>query len=155
MRLSPHFTLQEMIKSQTAVRRGIPNVPGADQVENLKRLAAGILEPVRAHFGRPFSPSSGFRSPALNTALGGSPRSQHMAGEAVDFEIPGVPNDAVARWIAGNLVFDQLILEYFRPDIPGSGWVHCSLVDGENRARALTINADGVHAGLLAYEEAA
>ncbi len=148
MRLSPHFSLAELIKSQTAIRRGIRNFPNTDQINNLKRVTKGILEPVREHFGRPFSPSSGFRSQALNVALGSKPSSQHTRGEAVDFEISGIPNREVAEWIRENLEFDQLILEFHDPDDPASGWVHVSLKEKDNRGQVLTINHKGVWAGL-------
>ncbi len=148
MNLSDHFTLDEMIKSQTALRRGILNNPEPAAVANLIRLCKDILEPVREEFG-PFSPSSGYRSPALNAALGSKPTSQHVKGEAVDFEIAGVPNFDLAVWIRDNLAFDQLILEFYEPGRPSSGWVHVSLKDGENRMRVLTINRKGVFPGLL------
>src|SRR5690606_32172476 len=73
-------------------------------------------------------PSSGYRSHALNVAIGGSKSSQHCRGEAADFEVPGVPNRTLARWIEKRLEFDQLILEFYRAEVPGSGWVHCSYV---------------------------
>ncbi|MCH8347137.1 MAG: peptidase M15A [Proteobacteria bacterium] len=148
MRLSPHFTLAELTKSQTAIRRGIRNAPNAGQINNLKRLAKEILEPLREHFGRPFSPSSGFRSQALNVAIGSKSTSQHTRGEAVDFELPGIPNRDVAEWIRDHLDFDQLILEFHDPEDPMSGWVHVSLKEKENRNQVLTINHNSIWAGL-------
>ncbi len=147
MRLSPHFILEELTKSQTAIRRGIRNLPNADQINNLKRVARRILEPVREHFGRPFSPSSGFRSQALNAAIGSKSTSQHTRGEAVDFELPGIPSGEVAEWIRDHLEFDQLILEFHDPSEPMSGWVHVSLKEKDNRGQILTINHKGVWAG--------
>ena len=147
-RLSPHFTLSELIKSQTAIRLGIQNVPNGCQVKNLERLARKILEPVRKHFGRPFSPSSGFRCFSLNAKIGSKSNSQHTTGQAVDFEIPGIPNLAVAEWIRDKLDFDQLILEFHDPEDPMSGWVHVSLKEKDNRCQVLTINHKGVWAGL-------
>ena len=148
MRLSPHFTLSELTKSHTALQRGIDNQPDESQIENLKRMAKNILEPVRVHFGKPFSPSSGFRCLELNNAIGSKPTSQHTKGEAVDFEVPGVPNHKVATWVRDNLEFDQLILEFYTPEKPNSGWVHVSLKEKENRNQALTINSTGVKIGL-------
>lgn len=148
MRLSPHFTLAEMTKSQVALRRNIRNVPGKREIENLRRLAQNVLEPVRAKFGRPFSPSSGYRSAALNAVVGSKPSSQHVRGEAVDFEIAGGPNPELAEWIRDHLAFDQLILEFHQRDEPASGWVHVSLKEKHNRGQALTINCNGVWAGL-------
>ena len=154
MHLSPHFTLLEMTKSQTAVRRGIanelnPDKPGdAGIIGDLRHLCLDILEPVRVAFGVPFSPSSGYRSPALNAALGSKPTSQHILGQAVDLELPGVPNVRLARWIRDHLKYDQLILEFHEPGIPASGWVHVSLKEVGNRRRVLTINKKGVFPGL-------
>lgn len=148
MKLSPHFTLSELTKSQTAIRRGIKNQPNDEQIENLKRVAVNILEPVRAHYRRPFSPSSGFRSQALNLAIGSKSTSQHTKGEAVDFEVPGVSNPNLGAWIRGNLEFDQLILEFHDPNAPGSGWVHVSFSEKFNRGQVLTINHQGVWPGL-------
>ena len=148
MHLSPHFTLTELTKSQTAIRRGIRNILNAGQINNLKRLAKGILEPLREHFGRPFSPSSGFRCQALNVAIGSKSTSQHTYGEAVDFELPGIPNRDVAEWMRDHLDFDQLILEFYNPEVASSGWVHVSRKEKDNRRQVLTINHNGVWAGL-------
>lgn len=153
MRLSLHFTLIELTKSQTALRRNIGNLPGRSEIENLRRLASDVLEPVRARFEQPFSPSSGYRSPALNAAIGGKSASQHLQGEAVDLELAGVPNRELAAWIRDNLEFDQLILEFHEPDDPASGWVHVSLREKHNRGQVLTINRNGVWAGLGVPEQ--
>ena len=154
MHLSPHFTLAEMTKSQFALRRGIVNAldpaepEDADVINNLRRLCLGVLEPVREGFGVPFAPSSAYRSPALNAALGSKPTSQHVSGQAVDLELPGIPNLTLARWIRDQLNYDQLILEFYDPAEPTSGWVHVSLKETGNRHRVLTINKDGVSPGL-------
>ncbi|RMF12255.1 MAG: DUF882 domain-containing protein [Alphaproteobacteria bacterium] len=148
MRLSPHFTLRELTRSQLAARRGIENRPAVGEIENLKRLCTEILEPVRAAFGVPFSPSSGFRSPAVNQALGGATGSQHTRGEAVDFELPGIANQTLARWIRDNLEFDQLILEFPDAEDGSGGWVHCSLVADGNRRQVLTRTRAGYSPGL-------
>ena len=141
MRLSQNFTLAEMIKSQTAERKGINNNPNEDNIENLQRLCEHILQPVREHYGKVVSVSSGFRSPELCEAIGSSKTSQHASGQAADFEIYGVSNKELADYIADNLDFDQLILEYWKPEEPNSGWVHCSYKkDGSNRKNGLIIN---------------
>ena len=132
------------------MRRGIDNTPGPAEIENLKRVCLEILEPVRTQFGVPFSPSSGYRSRALNRWIGSHDRSQHILGQAVDFEVPGYANPAVAAWIECTLAFDQLILEFHRPGVPESGWVHCSFVSAGNRRMALTIDRLGVRHGLVA-----
>ena len=126
MRLSQNFTLAELIKSQTAERKSINNNPNEDNIENLQRLCEHILQPVRDHFGKVVSVSSGFRSPELCVAIGSSTTSQHASGQAADFEIYGVSNKELADYIADNLDFDQLILEFWKPEEPNSGWVHCS-----------------------------
>lgn len=131
LRLSPNFTLRELCRSETAARLGIVNVPDLAGVELLRRVCIEILEPVRAHFGRPVLVNSGYRSKALNARIPGSSNtSEHTLCRAVDLEVPGVSNLDVARWIAqGGLRhgFRQLILEAYTPGVPGSGWVHCSL----------------------------
>lgn len=142
-RLSQNFTLGEFTRSQTAIRRGIRNVPTAEHVRNMELLCREVLEPLRAQFRRPVVISSGFRSAALNRAIGGSATSQHSQGEAADIEIPGVDNRVVARWIRDNLVFDQLILEAYRPGVPNSGWVHVSYSRHRARKQVLTATFPG------------
>ncbi len=137
MMLSKYFSLREMTKSQTALRKNINNLPSGQNIENLSLLCENILDPVREHFGKPFTPSSGYRSPALCKAIGSSVNSQHAKGEAADFEVAGVANIDLARWIIENLEFDQLILEYYNSNDPSSGWVHCSYKRGENRKQVL------------------
>ena len=107
MKLSKHFSLSELTKSSTAERKGIANEPDEDAVENLLVLCSEILEPVREHYGIPFAPNSGFRCLDLNRAIGSSDKSQHVTGQAVDFEIPGVDNKDVALWVMDNCDFDQ------------------------------------------------
>jgi len=128
MNLSRNFTLQELIKSDTAIRKGIDNNPNADQVEKLKLLCERVLQPVRDHFGR-VKVTSGYRSPELCVAIGSLINSQHAKAEAVDFECIGVDNAEVADWVHVNLETDQLILEYYTPGEPNSGWIHASFVE--------------------------
>lgn len=151
-RLSPHFTLGEMTRSQTASRNDIDNTPPDELMPKLILLCENILEPVRNHFGIPFSPSSGFRSVELNKAIGGSENSQHCKGEAVDLELPGISNYDLAAWIEANLEFDQLILECYVQGQPASGWVHVSLKDdvSNNRKLALTYTNRAYLPGLVA-----
>ena len=110
MNLSENFSLAELVKSQTAVRKNIKNEPGTEEIENLIHLAKTVLQPVREHFGKPVMISSGYRSPELCEAIGSSAKSQHAKGEAADFEIHGVDNKELASWISKNCDFDQLIL---------------------------------------------
>ena len=127
MNLSKNFTLQELTKSDTAVRKGIDNNPNSDQITKLQLLCENILQPVRDHFGR-VKVTSGFRSVDLCIAIGSSPNSQHAKAEAADFECVGVDNAEVADWIKTNLETDQLILEFYTPGEPNSGWIHCSWI---------------------------
>ena len=136
MNLSRNFTLLELIKSDTAIRKGINNNPSAGQIENLKLLCENILQPVRDHFGR-VKVTSGFRSEELCLAIGSSVNSQHAQGCAADFECIGVDNAEVADWIKKNLQTDQLILEYYTPGEPNSGWIHASWVEFNPRAQYL------------------
>lgn len=139
MQLSPHFKLSEFTKSDTAIRKRIDNTPGPEHAANLKKVCERILEPVRNRFGRPVRINSGYRGPALNAAVGGSSKSQHCNGMAVDFEIDGLPNPELAQWVADNCEFDQLILEFYDPkEGPNSGWVHASYNEGNNRRQKLT-----------------
>jgi len=135
MRLSQNFTLAELIKSQTAERKGINNNPNEDNIENLQRLCNEVLQPIRDHYGKVVSVSSGFRSPELCVAIGSSVNSQHASGQAADFEIYGVSNKELADYIADNLDFDQLILEYWKPEEPNSGWVHCSFKSADSNRK--------------------
>jgi len=139
MQLSEHFNLKEFTKSETATRKRIDNTPNAQHAQNLKNVCEKILEPVRRHFGKPVRINSGYRGPALNAAVGGSSKSQHCNGEAVDFEIDGLPNPDLAKWVAENCDFDQIILEFYDPkEGPNSGWVHASYSAGKNRKQKLT-----------------
>ena len=144
MRLSKHFSLEEMTRSMVAARKGIDNTPGAGEIKNLENVCYEILEPVRAHFDKPIMVSSGYRSEALCEAIGSKKTSQHAKGQAVDFEINGVPNIKIAYWLKNNVDFDQLILEFYSKDDPAGGWVHVSYNEkGSNRKQVLTY--DGKH----------
>ena len=136
MELTRNFTLSELTKSDTAIRKGITNNPNAEQVEKLKALCENILQPVRDHFGR-VKVTSGFRSVDLCLAIGSSAQSQHAKAEAADFECPGVDNVELADWIKRELPYDQLILEFYTPGEPNSGWIHCSYIEGTPRASYL------------------
>ena len=92
----PQSVGKEFTKSETAIRKRIDNTPNAAHAQNLKNVCEKILEPVRNHFGKPVRINSGYRGPALNSAVGGSSKSQHCNGEAVDFEIDGLPNPDLA-----------------------------------------------------------
>jgi zinc D-Ala-D-Ala carboxypeptidase len=138
MNLTKNFTLAEMTKSETALRHGMDNTPGEQETSALKLLAEKVLQPVRDHFGRGVKVNSGFRHPEVNAKVGGSKTSDHCRGQAADIEIPGVPNAELAEWIKDNLEFRQLILEFYTPGIPDSGWVHVSYVAEDNKKQVLT-----------------
>jgi putative chitinase len=140
MQMSPHFKLIEFTRSETATRKKIDNTPSPEHAQNLKNVCEKILEPVRNHFGKPVRINSGYRGPALNAAVGGSSKSQHCNGEAVDFEIDGLANPELAKWVTENCEFDQCILEFYDPkEGPNSGWVHASYTTkGPNRKQILT-----------------
>ena len=137
MKLTANFSLLELTKSQTAERKGIDNTTSPEHQENLKLLCESVLQPVRDHFGKVVTISSGYRSPELCTAIGSKITSQHAKGQAADFEIFGVSNKALADYIDSELHYDQLILEYWNESDPNSGWVHCSFSEGNNRKQYL------------------
>lgn len=141
MNLSKHFTLDEMIKSPTAQRLGIENVPDAEQLENLRDLVEQILEPLRVHYGRPIIVTSGFRCPKLNKAVGGSSTSQHAKGQAVDIRSVSDRRDdnkeIFDMILEMKLPFDQLINEY------DYDWVHVSYSPRNRRQVLRAIKQNG------------
>ena len=135
--LTEHFTLEEMTVSPTAKRLGLSNTPTPEHIENMRYCCEMILEKVRAKFG-PVTINSSYRSPRVNQAVGGSKTSQHVNGQAIDFEVKGVDNKTVADWVADNLEFDQVILEFYTKGDKNSGWVHASIKkEGGNRRQRL------------------
>ena len=126
MQLSKNLTLAEVMRSETAKRKGISNMPTPEHIENFKLLAEKVFQPIREHFGKPIIISSGYRSKALNTAIGGALSSQHCSGEAIDIDMDGtdITNAQVFNYIKDNLEFDQLIWEFGTDTNPD--WVHVS-----------------------------
>lgn len=149
MQLSPNFTLAEFTASATAAALRIDNTPNATQVAAMKRLCIKVLEPLRAHFGRPIRLTSGFRTPKLCLAIGSGVTSQHARGEAADLEITGIDNVTVATFIRDRLPFDQLILENYVRGQANSGWIHVSYRDGRLRKETLTYARRTYFKGLL------
>lgn len=147
MNLTNNFSLKEMTQSQTALRNNINNSPNQEQVENLKCVCEKILQPLRNLYNLPVKITSGFRSEELAVKIGSKPTSQHCQGEAVDFEIPGVDNKEVATYIKENLIFDQLILEYYKESDINSGWIHVSYKNSgfeeDNRKQSLIKDEEG------------
>lgn len=175
--LSTNFTVADGTKSAEATRRGISNEPTPEMVENMRRVATEILEPVMAHFGKRPTINSWLRVEALEKAINwggdneksafalwckkrGKPVSDaswpayfatksHPKGEACDFEVAGVDNKDLAHWCRDNLPsYDQIICEFYKPGVPDSGWVHGSISGGRNRRELFTIDGTGTKPGL-------
>lgn len=128
MKLSAHLDLSEVTRSDSAKRKGISNMPTPEHLENFKKLAENIFEPIRKHFGVPIHISSGYRSKELNALIGGVKTSDHCFGMAIDLDQQGhgsgITNKQVFDFIKSNLKFKQLIWEggtKLEPD-----WVHVS-----------------------------
>jgi uncharacterized protein YcbK (DUF882 family) len=138
MKLTANFSLEELTKSDTGLRLGLDNTPDDTQLANLVALCECVLQPVRDHFGKGVKVNSGLRTLAVNRAIGSKDTSDHTKGMAADIEIPGVANAELAQWIVNNLEFRQVILEFYTPGIPDSGWVHVSYNPGDNKKQVLT-----------------
>ena len=135
MQLSEHFTLSEMTRSDTAERNHIDNIPSQEVIDNLRALCRNVLEPARVAFGAPIYITSGYRCPALNTAVGGKPTSQHLLGEAADLQVRGVKNlRKLYNAIKEHGVFDQLLYETNKT---GAKWIHVSYTSYNNRRQAI------------------
>ena len=139
MYLTKNYSLNEMCRSNTARVMGLPNVPNAEQIKNLQQLCENVLQPLRDYLGEPVVINSGFRSQAVNIAVGGAKNSQHTKGEAADIKCKDfLYAKKIYTWIMNNLQFDQLILE---SKAGRSYWVHVSFrATGENRQQAFTIH---------------
>ena len=140
MKLSEHLDLSEVIRSESAKRNGISNMPSETHIANFKLLAEKIFEPIRNNFRCPIHISSGYRSVELNKAIGGSSTSQHCQGEAIDIDMDGSPNGVnnkmIFDFIKKYLEFDQLIWEFGNEDNPD--WVHVSYEStGKQRKQVL------------------
>jgi len=136
--ISKHISYKEGVYSITAIRKGIDNEPNEEQLSNMKLVAEKIFEPVRTHFKVPIKVNSFFRSPDLNKAIGGSTKSQHCKGQAIDIDdtYGKIKNYDIYWWIKDNLDFDQMIWEFGNNDNPD--WVHVSYVSPDkNRNRCL------------------
>lgn len=143
MKITEHFTLEELTKSATATRLGLDNTPTPEAIQALTHLATEVLEPARLAYGLPISVSSGYRSPQLNRHVGGSPTSQHMRGEAVD--ITATDMRALFRILWRTTPFDQLIWEHGDDQQPQ--WIHVSYCHGRApRRQVFRIRRDGSRA---------
>jgi hypothetical protein len=145
MKLSNYVSLAEVTRSDTAKRKGIDNSPTEEHLENLKTICVDVFDKVREHFGVPLFISSGYRSAALNKAIGGSSTSDHNLGRALDLDQDGhgngVTNADVFNFIKNNLEFDQLIWEFGTDKNPN--WVHVGYRKGANRKQILKAIKEG------------
>ena len=142
--ISKHISYKEGVYSNTAIRRGIENTPNEEQLTNMKVLAEKVFEPLRIYVNGPIKINSFFRSPELNTAIGGSSKSQHCKGQAIDLDDTfGVMTNAeMYKFIKKHLDFDQIIWEF--GDDKNPAWVHVSYVSKEeNRNRCLLAYKEG------------
>jgi len=141
MKLSKNLSLSEVIYSQTAIRRDIDNNPTEAHIENLKYVAEKVFQPIREHFGVPIYISSGYRSKALNEAIGGSQTSFHSHGMALDLDQDGrnkgVSNADVFYYIKNNLPFTELIWEF--GDETNPNWVHVAIASGRENEKNIKI----------------
>ena len=134
MKLSNSFNLIEFTSSETASRRGIDNTPSIAVIENLRLLCENVLQPLRDKYGKSINITSGYRSPKLNRAIGGSFTSQHCFGQAADIQVD--KKDYLRVWeILKTLPFDQIIFEFGTESAPD--WIHVSFVQGKNRGQKL------------------
>lgn len=135
MKLSKHLDIAEVIRSESAKREGIINMPTPEHYENLKVIAEKVFEPIREHFGVPILISSGYRSEALNVYIGGSRSSDHSKGRALDIDMDGsssgVTNKMIFEFIKDNLEIDQLINEF------NYSWIHVGYRGKDNRNQVL------------------
>lgn len=146
MKLSKNLSLSEVTKSNTAKRLGIDNTPSQEVIENLKQTAEKIFQPIREYFDCPIHVSSGYRSPELNRAIGGSRTSEHCLGFALDLDQDGmdspITNADIFNYAHQYLKFNQLIWEFGDDENPG--WVHISYQEGKNRNQVLrAVKIDG------------
>jgi NADH dehydrogenase FAD-containing subunit len=137
MQLSKNLSLAEVVRSESAKRNGISNTPTKEHLANLVSIALNVFQPIRDHFLVPIHISSGYRSLALNKAVGGSNTSQHSKGQALDIDMDGtkITNKQIFDFIKDNIEFDQLIWEFGTDKNPD--WVHVSYAKGKNRKQIL------------------
>jgi len=146
MQISEHLTLAELIRSESAKRNGITNMPTPEHIVNLKELAENIFEPIRANFRCPILISSGYRSKELNAKIGGATTSQHSFGQAIDIDMDGtnygVSNSNIFTFIKDKLQFDQLIWEFGNDKNPD--WVHCSYSNRHRKEVLIGYKQNGI-----------
>lgn len=145
MKISKHLSLAEVIRSETAKRAGISNMPTEEHLENFEVLAKEVFEPIREHFNVPIHISSGYRSKELNKLVKGSKTSDHCYGKAIDIDMQGstsnVTNNDIFHYIKDNLKFKQLIAEY--PVNGKLSWVHVSYDENNIKNQILIATKSG------------
>jgi len=142
MKLSAHFSLSELTRSEAATRGGFDNTPPPEAIEALRALCEHVLEPLRVAVGKPLRINSGYRGPDANRAVGGASSSDHCYGRAADVEIDGFDNKKLAQKIVDmKLPFKQLILEFYTPGDPNSGWVHVAYDDAAKTPKREVLRA--------------
>jgi hypothetical protein len=146
MKLTEHFSLEELTSSETAERNGWDNTPNASEIANLIRLA-GMLEQIRSLIGKPIMINSAFRSKQVNDGVGSKDSSQHRVGCAADIRVPGMNPDQVCRAIIeAKLPYDQIIREFYNAETNAGGWTHISVPNTKEmtpRQQALIIDKSG------------
>jgi hypothetical protein len=153
MKLSEHLELSEIIRSESAKRRGILNMPTVEHIKNLQLIAENIFEPIRLNFRQSIRISSGYRSQSLNAAIGGATHSQHSTGEALDIDMDGttLSNKEIFNFIKDKLSFDQLIWEFGTDKNPD--WVHVSYsANGNQRNQVLKAIKENGKTKLIPYK---
>ncbi len=138
MNLTQNFSLEELTKSEIALRKNMDNTPDQEALDNLQLLCENVLQPLRDAYKRGIKVNSAYRSPDVNAAVGGVRTSDHCKGQAADIEIPGVSNVELAQYLADNFEFTQVILEFFTQGVPDSGWVHVSYNPDNLKRQVLT-----------------
>lgn len=146
MNLSKHVTRSEFERSETAINRGIDNSMNEWEIERAKLVCENCFEPIREHLGQPIKINSGFRSGALNRAIGGATTSQHSLGEAIDLDLH---DRDLFEWIIDNVEFDQLIFEGGTTD--KADWFHISYRKGRNRKQVLRMVKKGGKSTYIPY----
>lgn len=151
---APNFTFREFFRSNTAESRGIDNYTDNPEIlANIQRVASMCLQPARTAFGASMKVSSGYRSPALNQAVGGSPASFHSYGMAADNEIAGVPNLTLFQWYYRQGVATELIAEECSPSDPTAGWIHVAIAPGREGEMATKYKLPGTPVRRASFEE--
>ena len=147
--ISKHISWNEAVRSETAEKEGIENMPNENQIIEMKRLAKTIFEPLRSWAGHPIRVNSFFRSPELCVAVGSKPTSQHCKGQAIDIDSLGSKKNAeLFHWIKDNLDFDQLIWEFGDDENPD--WIHVSYLGTKNN-RKNVLKAKKNESGRIKY----